>query len=167
MSVVTILSAKEKKVFDGPPVFTSKQRKRWFAFPRFALKEAEVLRTPTTKVCFLTTYGYFRGCNKFFNRQFHAQDIAYVAKRLGFSLAAINLAWYQKDVYQDHKTRILDLCGIREFDETAECLIEKEIAVMARSQLKPKHIFHQVLIIFLENATKVPAISALPRSSGR
>src|SRR4051794_17985518 len=69
MSVVTILSAKERKVFDGPPVFTSKERKRWFAFPRSALKEAEMLRTPTTKVCFLTTYGYFRGCNKFFNRQ--------------------------------------------------------------------------------------------------
>src|SRR4051794_36961687 len=167
MSVVTILSAKERKVFDGPPVFTSKERKRWFAFPRSALKEAEMLRTPTTKVCFLTTYGYFRGCNKFFNRQFHAQDIAYVAKRLGFSPAAIDLAWYQKDVYQDHKTRILDLCGIREFDETAERLIEKEIAVMVRSQLKPKHIFHQVLDILLRNGIEVPGYFSLAEIIGK
>jgi hypothetical protein len=167
MSVVTILSAKEKKVFDGPPVFTSKQRKRWFAFPRFALKEAEVLRTPTTKVCFLTTYGYFRSCNKFFNRQFHAQDIAYVARQLGFSPDVIDLAWYQKRVYQNHKARILDLCGIRKFDETAGRLIEKEIAVMVRSQLKPKHIFHQVLDILLRNGIEVPGYFSLAETIGK
>ena len=47
---------------------------------------------------------------------------------------------YQKDVYQDHKTRILALCGMRKFEAASRLLIEKEIAVMTRSQLKPKHI---------------------------
>src|SRR5919106_997755 len=106
MSVVTIQSAKEKRVFESPPVFTSKDRKRWFTLPKAAVKAADLLRTPTTKVCFLTAYGYFRCCNKFFNRQFHDNDIAFVAKRLGFSPQVIDLAAYQKDVYQDHKSRI-------------------------------------------------------------
>jgi TnpA family transposase len=167
MSVVTILSTKEKKVFDTPPAFTSKERKRWFAFPRAALKEAEMLRSPTTKVYFLTAYGYFRCCNKFFNRQFQSQDLAYVAKRLGFSPEVIDLAWYQKDVYRNHRARILGLCGIREFDEAARLLIEKEIAVMVRSQLKPKHIFHQVLDILLRNGIEVPGYFSLAEIIGR
>jgi Domain of unknown function (DUF4158) len=106
MSVVTILSAKEKKAFESPPLLTSKERKRYFAFPRAALQAAERLRTPTTKVCFLTAYGYFRYANKFFNRQLHDKDITFVARKLGFPLEAVNLDAYQKDVYQDHKTWI-------------------------------------------------------------
>jgi hypothetical protein len=166
MSVVTIFSTKEKRVFDSPPVFTSKERKRWFTFPQSAVKAAELLRTPTTKVCFLTAYGYFRCCNKFFSRQFHDNDLAFVAKQLGSSPQAIDLAVYQKDVYQDHKSRILDLCGIRKFDEAARRLIEKEIAVMVRSQLKPKHIFHQVLDILLRNGIEVPGYLSLAEIIG-
>jgi len=98
--------------------------------PQSAVKAAELLRTPTTKVCFLTAYGYFTYAKKFFNRQFHGNDIVFVAKKLGFPPEAVSLAAYQKDVYQDHKARILDLCGIRKFDEAARRLIEKAIAVM-------------------------------------
>src|SRR5512135_2247601 len=57
-------------------------------------------------LCFLTAYGYFKYCHKFFNREFHDNDIVFVAWRLGFSPEEINLDTYQKDVYQDHKARI-------------------------------------------------------------
>src|ERR1700761_2946058 len=145
MSIVTILNAKEKQIFESPPVFGGKERKRCFTFPARVLKAAEELRTPTTKVCFLTTYGYFKVTNKFFNRQFHEKDIAFVASKLRVPLEAIDLGSYKKDTYQDHKTKILELCGIKKFDDAARKLIAKEVAVMVRSQLKPRHIFQQVL----------------------
>ena len=167
MSIVTILSAKEKKVFETPPILTSKERKRWFTYPKPVMEEADSLRTPTTKVCFLTTYGYFKYCHKFFNRQFHDSDIAFVAKRLGFPPETISLDSYQKDVYQDHKARIRDLCGISKFDKAARLVIEGEIAIMVRSQLKPKHIFHHVLDILLRNGIEVPSYFNLAEIVGK
>ena len=90
MSVVTILNAKEKNAFESPPVLTGKERKRYFTFPRAVSNAAKMLRTPTTKVCFMVAYGYFRCSNKFFNRQFHDKDIAFVARKLALPLEAIH-----------------------------------------------------------------------------
>jgi uncharacterized protein DUF4158 len=167
MSVVTILSAKEKKAFDSPPLLTSKERKRYFTFPRAALQAAELLRTPTTKVCFLTAYGYFRYFNKFFNRQFHPKDIDFVTRKLSLPSKSVDVSFYQERLYRDHKTKILALCGIKRFDKDARALLAKEIAVMVRSQLKPKHIFQQVLDILLRNGIEVPSYFTLAEIIGR
>ena len=69
MALITILSTEEKKTFDSPPEFNSVERRKYLGyFPADIAKLSDDLRTPTTKVCFLTAYGYFKATNKFFNK---------------------------------------------------------------------------------------------------
>ena len=80
---------------------------------------------------------------------------------LALPLTASTFALYQERVYRDHKTKILELCGIKKFDDSARELITKEVTVMVRSQLKPRHIFQQVLDILLRNGIEVPSYHSL------
>ena len=149
MPLLTILNTQDKKIFDAPPVFNSMERRRFFGyFPIDILKIAEELRTPTTKVCFLTAYGYFKATNKFFNRQFR--------KECGIENETIDTNTYEESIYRYHKTKILHFCGIRKFDMQAQSIIKKEIATMVRSQIKPGHIFQHVIDILLRSKIEVP-----------
>ena len=156
MALISILTIEDKKRFEKPPVFSSQERKRYFCFPSGVLKVAEELRTSTTKVCFLTSYGYFSATNKFYNKQFLFTDLEFVARRLNIPENSIHLSEYQTKTYREHKDKILELLGATKFDEDAKRLIEKEIMVMVRSQLRPKHILQQVFNILLRNKTEIP-----------
>jgi Domain of unknown function (DUF4158) len=126
MALISILTTEEKKRFESPPVFSSQERKRYFRFPAGVLKIAEELRTPTTKVCFLTAYGYFSATNKFYNKQFNLTDLDFIARKLNIPENSINLSEYQTKAYREHKAKILDLIGATKFDREARKLIEKE-----------------------------------------
>ena len=161
MALISILTTEEKKRFETPPVFSSQERKRYFRFPAGVLKIAEELRTPTTKVCFLTAYGYFKATNKFFNKQFLLSDLAFIARKQNIPENSIKLSEYQTRLYHEHKTKILELLGATKFDNTAKKLIEKEIFVMVRSQLRPKHILQQIVDILLRNKIEIPGYFTL------
>src|SRR3989442_11430533 len=137
MALISILTTEEKKRFESPPVFSSRERKRYFRFPTEIIKIAEELRTPTTKVCFLAAYGYFKANNKFYNKQFHLTDLEFVARKLNIPEDNINTSEYQTRVYHEHKAKILSFVGATKFDREARKLIEKEIVIMVRSQLRP------------------------------
>jgi TnpA family transposase len=157
MPLLTILNTQDKKIFDAPPVFNSRERRRFFGyFPTDILKIAEELRTPTTKVCFLTVYGYFKATNKFFNRQFRKEDIEYVVRKCGLENETIDTKTYEESIYRYHKTKILHFCGIKKFDSQAQSIIKKEISTMVRSQIKPGYIFQHVIDILLRNKIEVP-----------
>ena len=164
MALISILTTEEKKRFESPPVFSSQERKRYFRFPAEVVRIAEELRTPTTKVCFLTTYGYFKATNKFFHKQFLLTDLEFVARKLNIAQTRINLSEYQTKAYREHKTKILDLIGATKFDKQAKRLIEKEIFVMVRSQLRPKHVLQQVVDILLRNKIEIPGYFTLVAS---
>ncbi len=164
MALISILTTEEKKRFETPPVFSSQERKRYFRFPSEVIKIAEELRTPTTKVCFLTTYGYFKATNKFFNKQFLLTDLEFVARNQNISESSIKLSEYQTRVYHEHKAKILELLGATKFDQTGRTLIEKEIFVMVRSQLRPKHILQQIVDILLRNKIEIPSYFTLVES---
>ena len=161
MALISILTTEEKKRFESPPVFSSHERKRYFRFPTEIIKVAEELRTPTTKVCFLAAYGYFKANNKFYNKQFHVIDLGYIARILNIPEDNINTSEYQTRVHHEHKAKILSLVGATKFDRTARKLIKKEIAIMVRSQLRPKYIFQQILDILLRNKIEIPGYYAL------
>ena len=80
-----IFNTLEWEAFESPPVFGSGDRKRFFSLP-LALEDALAdLRTPTNKVCFLEAAGYFKARYKFFPRQFHPNDIVYVARQMAWT----------------------------------------------------------------------------------
>ena len=161
MALISILTTEEKKRFETPPVFSSQERKRYFRFPAEIIRIAEELRTPTTKVCFLAIYGYFKASNKFYNKQFHVNDLEYIARRQNVPENSIAISEYQTRVYHEHKARILSFIGAAKFDSEARKLIEKEIAIMVRSQLRPKHIFQQIIDILLRNKIEIPGYFTL------
>ncbi|MEI7995934.1 MAG: hypothetical protein WCH01_13640 [Methylococcaceae bacterium] len=71
MARMKILTSHEEAEFELPPKFNSVERKRFFAISTAFQELLESPRTtPTNKVCFLVTLGYFKARRKFFARQF-------------------------------------------------------------------------------------------------
>src|SRR3954469_13973769 len=84
MIPLNILTIVEKKIFESPPIFTARERKKYFSFPPGIIKRIQKL-TPQNKIYFLVMYGYFKATNKFYTRQFHQKDLDFVAEKLGVS----------------------------------------------------------------------------------
>jgi len=157
MPRMKILNNVEQEDFETPPVFNSVQRKRYFDFSQAARRLAVKLRTPTNKVCFLLTYGYFKASKRFYAIELsHRADIEYVARHAGISLEMVNLESYYKQSRLRHKQRILQLNGFRPFDENAQASILNEIEAMARLQLKPKLIFWRCVDLLISRKIQIP-----------
>jgi hypothetical protein len=75
MARMKIFNTLEEEAFESPPVFNSAERKQFFSLPLMLKDAMEDLRTPTNKVCFLATAGYFKARRKFFARQFQQADM--------------------------------------------------------------------------------------------
>lgn len=75
MARMKVFNFLEEEAFDSPPVFNSAERKRFFSLSPMLSDSIANLRTPTNKVCFLVTAGYFKARRKFFNRAFRPADI--------------------------------------------------------------------------------------------
>ena len=83
MPRMKVLNAPEREAFDSPPRFNSLERKQFFNFSLGLHELAETMRSPTNRVCFLVSCGYFKATRKFFSGHFDERDIPYVALRLG------------------------------------------------------------------------------------
>lgn len=80
MPRMKILNSVEREAFELPPVFNSVERKRNFDFPVAIEQIAAGLRTPTNRLCFLVSCGYFKATHRFYPvHAFRPRDISYVA----------------------------------------------------------------------------------------
>ena len=96
MPRIKILNTTEKNTFESPPVFNSVERRRFFTLPQMLNESMESLKSPTNKVCFVVTAGYFKARHRFFARQFHQTDIAYVARQIGVQIDDVDTSVYSK-----------------------------------------------------------------------
>ena len=119
MPKMKILNSSEQNIFESPPVFNSVERKRFFSLPLTLNESMENLKTPTNKVCFLATAGYFKARHRFFARQFNQVDIEYIAKQIGVDPNDIQPNAYDKATYRRHQSLILNYFGFSSFDELA------------------------------------------------
>src|SRR5680860_1611147 len=99
MPKIKILNTTEKNAFESPPVFSSVDRRRFFTLPQMLNQSMENLKSPTNKVCFVVTAGYFKVRHRFFARQFHQTDIAYVASQIGVQINDVDTSIYDKATY--------------------------------------------------------------------
>jgi hypothetical protein len=53
MTVLTILSSEEIRLFEHPPQFTAEERKRFFTVPKWTEEIIATLQTPVSQVGFL------------------------------------------------------------------------------------------------------------------
>lgn len=144
MPRMKILNSLEREAFKTPPLFNSAERKRFFALPMIFSKTMGRLRTPTNKVYFIVTAGYFKARRTFFAKQFRPMDVEFVARQLGLDADDVHLSAYDKQTYARHQRLILDYFGFNPFNEYAKTILAKDIATMVRVQLRPKLVFLEV-----------------------
>src|SRR5262245_59354219 len=157
MPRMKILNAVEQDTFASPPVFTTAQRRHHFDFPLEVQQLATILRTPTNQLGFLLNWGYFTATKQFFlPHTFRLLDIEYVARNLGLSLDALDLASYDKQTVARHQELILQHVGFRTFDVSARTFLEQEIAGMVHAQLKPRLIFWRCVDVLIREKVALP-----------
>jgi hypothetical protein len=161
MARMKIFSASEEEAFESPPVFNSAERKRFFSPPAALNDAAATLRTPTNRVRFLLAAGYFKARHKFFNRQYHAADIGFVAARLGVSAEDVNLAAHHKETYARHQRLILDYFGYGPFDEVAKTRIAEEIAHLVAVQVRPRTVLLEAIDVLTRQKIEIPTYNLL------
>ena len=156
-----ILTPAEYAAFETPPVFTNAERQGFFAFSQRVDDLLATFRTPTNQICFVLTLGYFKATKRFFARQFHETDSAYVARHLGFFPGVFELSTYEDTTARRHRKLILDYLGFQAFDERAKQELLHDIRPMVRSQVRPKAILLQALDLLARRKTEIPSASLL------
>lgn len=151
-----ILSASEQTVFDQPPRFDYRERKKFFAFQKSVLAIAKQLRNRVYQVAFLVSCGYFRATGRFFSPiDFDSFDVRYVAHQLGCDdVTSINN--YPNRTRQRHQQRILEFYGFHAFNSQTEARLAIEIDAMARTYLKPRLIFERCLDFLIQQRIQIP-----------
>lgn len=156
MPKMKIFNTLEQKNFETPPVFNSVERKKYFTLPLTLQESVSDLKTPTNRVCFLVTTGYFKARHRFFARQFHLNDLEFVAKQIGVNVNEIQLENYGRATYLRHKALILDYFGVAPFDKKARILAQKEIAAIAPVQFRPKLILLEIIQVLMQKKIALP-----------
>ena len=161
MPKIKILNTTEKNTFESPPVFNSVERRRFFTLPLMLNEVMERLKSPTNKVCFAVTVGYFKAQHRFFARQFHQTDIAYVARQIGVQIDDVDTSAYSKVTYLRHQNVILNYFGFTFFDAAARIFAKHEILIMLRVQFRPKIILLDTIQLLTRKEISLPSYNVL------
>jgi hypothetical protein len=162
MPRIQILTAAEHHDFETPPVFSPTERETFFHVSDSLQELLATLRSPTNCVCLVLTVGYFRATKRFFAAPCHQADVAYVAYKLGYTPAQIDLAAYDaKATANRHRRLTLDYLGFRPFNAQARQEMAQEIHRMIRAQMRPKAMLLQVLKLLETRKTELPSAYAL------
>jgi Domain of unknown function (DUF4158) len=156
-----IFNTLEEEAFETPPEFNSEERKRFFSLPLLLKDSLANLRTPTNKVCFLVTAGYFKARRRFFARQFRPTDIEYVARQIGVNPAEVRVEAYSKETYARHQRVILNYFGCNPFDEAAQAFTAGEIVPLMRVQLRPKLVLVAIIQVLIRKKIAIPSYNVL------
>jgi TnpA family transposase len=161
MPRLKIFNTLEQEAFEAAPVFNGADRKRFFSLPSSLKAYLVNLRTPTNKVCFLVAAGYFKAAHKFFPRQFHPNDIAYVAQQIGVDPVEVRIDAYSKESYARHQREILSYFGFAPFDKAATAFAAGEIAALIRVQLRPKLVLLEIIQTLTHKKREIPSYNIL------
>ena len=144
-----------------PPKFNSAERKQFFTLSKAIEDLLEKLGTPTNKVCFLVTMGYFKARRRFFARQLRQVDIEFVAARMGTNPLEIHLKTYSRETYARHQRFILEHLGYSSFNEVAKKFAVHEIQNLVRLQCRPKQILLNVIQSLVYRKFALPSYNVL------
>ena len=161
MPRIKILNTTEKNAFESPPVFNGVERRRFFTLTQMLNESMENLKSPTNKVCFVVTAGYFKARHRFFARQFHQTDITFVARQLGVQIDDVDTSVYDKATYLRHQCLILNYFGFTLFDTAARAFAKHEILIMLRVQFRPKLILLDIIQALTRKEISLPSYNVL------
>ncbi|HZS49190.1 MAG TPA: DUF4158 domain-containing protein [Blastocatellia bacterium] len=163
MARMRIFNLLEEQAFESPPIFNSVERKKFFSLPLGLEDLIASLHTPPNQVCFTLQLCYFKARRKSFGKQFRTPDIEFVATRLGFTPAQINLADYDRQTSFRHQQHILEFFGFQKFDHEARVLQADEIASLVSSHVKPKVVLLESISFLVRRRIAIPSYYQLAR----
>ncbi len=161
MARMKIFNSLEEEAFESPPLFSSAERKRFFSLPLMLEGSMANLRTPTNKVCFLLTAGYFKARHRFFAKQFHQMDIEYVARQISINPNEVCTETYSRETYARHQRAILEYFVYSPFDQSAKVFTASEIEALVRVQFRPKLILLDTIQILIRKKIEIPSYNVL------
>jgi Domain of unknown function (DUF4158) len=133
-----ILALEEQALFDTPPEFSASDRKKYFFVSQALSEILASIRSPGNQTCLLLLLGYFRATQRFYGKQYHPRDLAYVTRQLGVSSDTDHMSSYGKDTSRRHRALILQHLGFRPFDDEARRHVTAHLLPLIRSQVRPK-----------------------------
>ena len=161
MARMKIFNTLEQQAFESPPVFNSAERLNFFFAPLMFNDSMESMRTPTNKVCFIVTAGYFKARRKFFARRFRQADIEFVAVQIGLDPREVRLEAYSKETSARQQRLILRHFGCSPFDDLARAFAANEIAMMVRVQFRPKLVLLEIIELLTSKRIALPSYAIL------
>jgi hypothetical protein len=162
MPRMRILSANEQELFDKPPLFDHRDRKRFFDFPKGLLDIANSLRTPSGQIGFLLMCAYFKATKRFFRPyNFCERDVEAASRALGLQRTDFSADIYAKQTRARHQKIILDFHGFTTFDDKAKDMLTVEIETMAHKHLKPRLIFERCVDFLIQKRVQIPQSGTL------
>lgn len=162
MPRMRILSANEQELFDKPPLFNHRDRKRLFDLPKGLLDIADSLRTPSGQIGFFLMCVYFKATKRFFQPyDFCERDVEAAARAFAFQHSDFSADTYAKQTRARHQKIILDFHGFTTFDDQAKDMLAVEIETMARVHLKPRLIFERCVDFLIQRRVQIPQSGTL------
>lgn len=163
MTTLNVLSRADIKIFENPPQFQAKARKRYFALPEWAQQYLKKTASPSTKIGFVLQLGYFKATSKFFSKQmFQPDDIQFVSERLGITTQFLPKN-YDNVTVMRHRRMILRQLGYRPFSSQARTLVKKEADLSMPTQMRPKELFSNLIKFLDQNKIEVPSFDVLAK----
>jgi TnpA family transposase len=156
MTLISVLSKAEAKEFDEPPVFNSIDRKRFYNLNVTLQNTIDKLRTPTNKVCFLTSYAYFKAQKRFYDGKFQEQDINYACRILNIDIDLVSLKSYSRKTRLDHQLLIMNILGYVHFNNSANDSLNNLVYQHVKSYKSPRLIFAEMVDYLLLHKIVIP-----------
>ncbi len=163
MTTLNVLSRADIKIFETPPQFQAKERKRYFVLPDWARHYLKKAKSPSAKVGFVLQLGYFKATSKFFSKKtFQPEDIQFVSERLGITTEFFPINYDNVTVIR-HRRMILRQLGYRPFSSQARTLVKKEADLSVPTQMRPKEIFSNLIEFLDQNKIEIPSFDMLAK----
>ena len=113
MPRMRVLNSTEQASYDNPPVFDSRERHKYFELTVGLERTASHLKTPTNRVGFILSFGYFRATKRFFSpRDFRSQDIEHVARQIDVDVCSFQPQAYANRTRQRHEALIAEALAV-------------------------------------------------------
>ncbi len=140
MPQLSILSKRDRKRFDQPPVFDKEERSRYFHVPHNVRSTLSTIRKPTNRAGFLIQFAYFQSAGRFFpTNSFRTKDIKYV--RRVFKFDDMNLTAYSDRMASHHRDQICSLLNWQKMDSQARIELSSLANRYVTNQDYPDRIF--------------------------
>ncbi|MDH5217179.1 MAG: Tn3 family transposase, partial [Gammaproteobacteria bacterium] len=156
MSLLSILSAQEKKHFQSPPTFNSHQRTVYFSLTPPLKRMVKQMTNTASKVGFVLQLGYFRSHGKFYPiEKFRKRDILYIRTLL--RLGDVDLSQYNSTIMTRHRNKILKTLDWTLCDHEARAMLRDVAKRQVCNQVHPRLIFDALIDVCWKHCFVVPS----------